>query len=116
MEGLKLSYEYFCKHDIPHNKVGKLIVAQNTEQVKRLDELYDRGLKNNVPDLQLVEKECISKYEAKCQVLKFKVYSIQFIYRFLKKLTENMEKLSRLSKLIIILYREKEHCGHHGRV
>ncbi|OAD57083.1 L-2-hydroxyglutarate dehydrogenase, mitochondrial [Eufriesea mexicana] len=67
VEGLKLSYEYFCNHDIPHNKVGKLIVAQNAEQVKRLDDLYDRGLKNNVPDLQLVEKDCISKYEAKCQ-------------------------------------------------
>ncbi|XP_017798139.1 PREDICTED: L-2-hydroxyglutarate dehydrogenase, mitochondrial [Habropoda laboriosa] len=67
VEGLKLSYEYFCKHDVPHNKVGKLIVAQNKDQVKRLDDLYDRGLKNNVPDLQLVEKDCISKYEPKCQ-------------------------------------------------
>ncbi|CAL7934710.1 unnamed protein product [Xylocopa violacea] len=63
VEGLKLSYEYFCKHDIPHKKVGKLIVAQNKEQVKRLDDLYNRGIKNNVPDLQLVEKDCISKYE-----------------------------------------------------
>lgn len=70
VEGLKLSYEYFCKHDIPHNKVGKLIVAQNKDQIKKLDDLYDRGIKNNVPDLQLVGKDCISKYEAKCQVLK----------------------------------------------
>ena len=70
MEGLKLSYEYFCKHDIPHNKVGKLIVAQNKDQVKKLDDLYDRGIKNNVPDLEVVEKDCISKYEAKCQVLR----------------------------------------------
>ncbi|XP_043580937.1 L-2-hydroxyglutarate dehydrogenase, mitochondrial isoform X1 [Bombus pyrosoma] len=67
VEGLKLSYEYFCKHDIPHNKVGKLIVAQNKDQIKKLDDLYDRGIKNNVPDLQLVGKDCISKYEAKCQ-------------------------------------------------
>ena len=70
VEGLKLSYEYFCKHDIPHNKVGKLIVAQNKDQVKKLDDLYDRGIKNNVPDLEVVEKDCISKYEAKCQVLR----------------------------------------------
>ncbi|XP_076655798.1 L-2-hydroxyglutarate dehydrogenase [Halictus rubicundus] len=67
VEGLKLSYEYFCKHNVPHNKVGKLIVAQNTEQVKRIDDLFDRGTKNNVPDLEVVEKDCISKYEPKCR-------------------------------------------------
>lgn len=70
MEGLKLSYEYFCKNNIPHNRVGKLIVAQNVQQIKRIDDLYDRGLKNNVPDLTMVEKACISKYEPKCRVLK----------------------------------------------
>lgn len=68
MEGLKLSYDYFCKNNIPHKKIGKLIVAQNPAQVKRIDDLYDRGIKNNVPDLQIVEKDCISKYEPKCQV------------------------------------------------
>ncbi|EZA57326.1 L-2-hydroxyglutarate dehydrogenase, mitochondrial [Ooceraea biroi] len=67
VEGLKLSYEYFCKNNIPHKKVGKLIVAQNPAQVKRIDDLFDRGTKNNVPDLQIVEKDCISKYEPKCQ-------------------------------------------------
>lgn len=68
VEGLKLSYEYFCKNNIPHKKVGKLIVAQNPAQLKRLDELFDRGQKNKVPDLQIIEKDCISKYEPKCKV------------------------------------------------
>ena len=68
MEGLKLSYEYFCKHDIPHKKVGKLIVAQTPEQIARISVLYERGLKNNVPDLELIDKDCIRNYEAKCQV------------------------------------------------
>ncbi|XP_076296201.1 L-2-hydroxyglutarate dehydrogenase [Lasioglossum baleicum] len=67
VEGLKLSYEYFCKNNIPHNKVGKLIVAQTKEQVKRIDDLFERGTKNNVPDLEVVEKDCISKYEPKCR-------------------------------------------------
>lgn len=70
MEGLKLSYDYFCKNDISHKKVGKLIVAHNKEQVKQLDILYDRAVQNNVPDIQKVEKHCISNYEAKCKVLK----------------------------------------------
>ncbi|XP_011144717.1 L-2-hydroxyglutarate dehydrogenase, mitochondrial [Harpegnathos saltator] len=67
VEGLKLSYEYFCKNNIPHKKIGKLIVAQNQDQAKQIDLLFDRGTKNNVPDLQIVEKDCISKYELKCQ-------------------------------------------------
>ncbi|XP_012221153.1 L-2-hydroxyglutarate dehydrogenase, mitochondrial isoform X1 [Linepithema humile] len=67
VEGLKLSYDYFCKNNIPHKKIGKLIVAQNPAQVKRIDDLFDRGTKNNVPDLQIVEKDCISKYEPKCK-------------------------------------------------
>ncbi|XP_012342744.1 L-2-hydroxyglutarate dehydrogenase, mitochondrial isoform X1 [Apis florea] len=67
VEGLKLSYDYFCKNDISHKKVGKLIVAHNKEQVKQLDILYDRAVQNNVPDIQKVEKHCISNYEAKCK-------------------------------------------------
>ncbi|XP_011253873.1 L-2-hydroxyglutarate dehydrogenase, mitochondrial [Camponotus floridanus] len=67
VEGLKLSYEYFCKNNIPHKKIGKLIVAQNLNQIKKIDDLFDRGTKNNVPDLEIVEKDCISKYEPKCK-------------------------------------------------
>ncbi|XP_018058498.1 PREDICTED: L-2-hydroxyglutarate dehydrogenase, mitochondrial [Atta colombica] len=67
VEGLKLSYEYFCKNNIPHKKIGKLIVAHDPAQIKRIDELFDRGTKNKVPDLQIVEKDCISKYEPKCK-------------------------------------------------
>lgn len=70
VEGAKLSYDYFCKHNIPHKKVGKLIVAVNKNEVKAIDVLYERGTKNNVPDLQVVEKQCIGNYGAKCQVLK----------------------------------------------
>lgn len=68
MEGLKLSYDYVCKKDIPHKKVGKLIVAQNEEQVSQLHDLYERGLKNKCPDIELINKECIANYEPKCKV------------------------------------------------
>ncbi|XP_046814634.1 L-2-hydroxyglutarate dehydrogenase, mitochondrial isoform X1 [Vespa crabro] len=67
VEGLKLTYDYLCKNDIPHKKIGKLIVAQNHQQVDLINALFERGLKNNVPDLQLVDKECISNYEPKCK-------------------------------------------------
>ncbi|XP_012274277.1 L-2-hydroxyglutarate dehydrogenase, mitochondrial [Orussus abietinus] len=67
VEGMKLAYEYFCKCNIPHNKIGKLIVAANSEEMKGIEALFERGRKNNVPDLQLVDKDCISNYEPKCR-------------------------------------------------
>lgn len=45
-----------------------MIVAQNQQQSNLINVLFERGLKNNVPDLQLVDKECISNYEPKCKV------------------------------------------------
>lgn len=68
VEGLRLSYDYFGKHNIPYKKVGKLIVAQDQEQAKRIDDLYQRGLKNNVPELKLIERNDICKFEPKCKV------------------------------------------------
>ncbi|KAH0567407.1 L-2-hydroxyglutarate dehydrogenase, mitochondrial isoform X1 [Cotesia glomerata] len=67
VEGLKLSYDYFGKHNIPYKKVGKLIVAQDQDQAKRIDDLYQRGLKNNVPELKLIERNDICKFEPKCK-------------------------------------------------
>ncbi|XP_011307583.1 L-2-hydroxyglutarate dehydrogenase, mitochondrial isoform X1 [Fopius arisanus] len=67
VEGLKLSYDYFGKHNIPYKKVGKLIVAQTPEQVSRIKDLYERGLKNEVPGLEMIEKNEISKFEDKCK-------------------------------------------------
>lgn len=67
VEGLKLSYDYFGKHNIPYKKVGKLIVAQTPEQVKQINELHERGLKNNVPELKLIDKNNINKFEKNCK-------------------------------------------------
>ncbi|XP_043474632.1 L-2-hydroxyglutarate dehydrogenase, mitochondrial [Leptopilina heterotoma] len=67
VEGMKHSYDYFSKHDIPYKKAGKLIVARNQNEVEKLHELFERGQKNNVPNLELVEKDCIQKYEPNCK-------------------------------------------------
>lgn len=84
---MKHSYEYFCKHDIPHKKAGKLIVARNETEVKRLLELFERGQKNNVPNLELVEKDCIHKYEAKCKVRIFsKMINVRIILIYIQVL------------------------------
>jgi 2-hydroxyglutarate dehydrogenase len=68
VQGLKLSYDYFQKNQIPYKKCGKLIVAVKPDEIPRLKNLYERGLKNNVPGLKLVDGQQINHYEPHCQV------------------------------------------------
>ncbi|XP_035704551.1 L-2-hydroxyglutarate dehydrogenase, mitochondrial isoform X4 [Folsomia candida] len=69
VEGMRLSYEYLSKRGIPYKKVGKLIVAVKPDEIPRLQNLYDRGLKNNVPGLKLIDGQQIKDYEPYCQGL-----------------------------------------------
>jgi len=48
--------------------VGKLIVAVDEEQAKRLDGLFERGLKNQVPDLKMINGNEIKNIEPNCVV------------------------------------------------
>jgi len=68
VEGLNLTYEYCDEHSIPYKKCGKLIVATNPVEEKRLDDLYERGKKNNVKDLEMISAEKIKEIEPYCLV------------------------------------------------
>ncbi|KAF5294514.1 hypothetical protein FQA39_LY13368 [Lamprigera yunnana] len=70
VEGLKLTYKYCDEKMIPYKKVGKLIVATNETELQNLLELEDRGKKNGVPDLQMIEGIDIKKYEPYCKGIK----------------------------------------------
>ncbi|XP_055690709.1 L-2-hydroxyglutarate dehydrogenase, mitochondrial [Lutzomyia longipalpis] len=67
VEGLKMSYDYFDRRNIPYKKCGKLIVATDESQLKSLDDLYARGMANGVPDLQMVDGDKIAEIEPYCQ-------------------------------------------------
>jgi 2-hydroxyglutarate dehydrogenase len=70
VEGLRLSYKFCDENNVPYKKCGKLIVATNPEEVSRLDNLYERGLKNDVPDLKVIGPEKIKSIEPNCVGLK----------------------------------------------
>lgn len=54
VEGARLMYEY-CEHNaIPHRRCGKLIVALDSGELPRLDELEARGIANAVPGLRRI--------------------------------------------------------------
>ncbi|PNF38667.1 L-2-hydroxyglutarate dehydrogenase, mitochondrial [Cryptotermes secundus] len=67
VEGLNLAYKYFDEHSIPYKKCGKLIVATDAVEEKRLHDLNERGMKNGVKDLQMVSASMIKEIEPHCQ-------------------------------------------------
>lgn len=68
VEGLYKTYEYCAKNNIPHKKCGKLIVATEEYQLKSLNDLYERGLENKTPDIQIINGNDIKTIEPYCKV------------------------------------------------
>jgi (S)-2-hydroxyglutarate dehydrogenase len=56
-KGLTQLYDFCQKHDIPHKKTGKMIVAVNKKEIPRLDALYERALQNGLELTQLTPEE-----------------------------------------------------------
>ena len=53
----------FCeKNDVWHVRCGKLIIAQKTQETD-LDNLYQNGLANGVPDIKIINKQIIAQME-----------------------------------------------------
>jgi 2-hydroxyglutarate dehydrogenase len=69
VEGLNLAYRYCDEHNIAYRKCGKLIVATDAVEERRLHDLYERGKKNSVKDLQMVSAKMIKEIEPHCQVM-----------------------------------------------
>jgi L-2-hydroxyglutarate oxidase LhgO len=54
----------FCSHHgIPHEVCGKLIVATNSDEVARLDDLLTRGTANGLAGLRILEREVMLEIE-----------------------------------------------------
>ncbi|XP_063702087.1 L-2-hydroxyglutarate dehydrogenase, mitochondrial [Culicoides brevitarsis] len=70
VEGLRRSYKYLEEKKIPYKKVGKLIVATNELEVKRLKDLEERGKANEVPGMQVIDGDQIQEIEPYCIGLK----------------------------------------------
>ena len=62
VEGNELLYSFCQKHDIPHKRSGKLIVA-NSNNIAALETLATRGLANGVQNLELVDRTFIRNRE-----------------------------------------------------
>ncbi|MEK7831337.1 MAG: FAD-dependent oxidoreductase [Acidobacteriota bacterium] len=63
VRGVPMMYEFCAKHGIPHQRIGKLIVADSTEHLPFFEELKQRAEQNGVMDLRIVEGDEIQKIE-----------------------------------------------------
>lgn len=63
VEGVR-KLEAFCDaHGIPYRRIGKVIVATRTDELPRLDDLFQRGLANGVPGLSKIGPEALREIE-----------------------------------------------------
>ena len=54
--GVDATIDFCQQHDIPFNQCGKLLVATNDLEVKRMESLYQRCKKNNI-EVELLDKQ-----------------------------------------------------------
>ncbi len=63
VRGVPMMYEFCAKHSIPHQRIGKLIVADSEEHLPQLEALKQRAEENGVLNLRIVDRSEIQKIE-----------------------------------------------------
>ena len=61
----------FCdQNEIEYEMCGKLIIATKEDEIERLNNLHERGLKNGVEGLELIDKQKIKEIEPYAEAIK----------------------------------------------
>jgi (S)-2-hydroxyglutarate dehydrogenase len=63
VEGGRELYEYCAERSIAHDRCGKVIIATDSSELPRLEELHRRGKANGVPDLRRIDAAEIEQIE-----------------------------------------------------
>ncbi len=63
VEGHAALIEFCVQHSVPVLHCGKVIVANTDEEADRLDSLYERGTRNGVPDLRMIDQRELREIE-----------------------------------------------------
>jgi L-2-hydroxyglutarate oxidase LhgO len=63
VEGARLLYDFCERHGVPHERCGKLIVAQDEHEIAALEQLRARGEANGVQGLRMVDRDFIRARE-----------------------------------------------------
>src|SRR5262245_43921297 len=63
VRGVPMLYKFCAAHDIPHERTGKLIVADSEDHLPILEELKRRGDQNGAVGLEIVGQDFIRRVE-----------------------------------------------------
>lgn len=69
VEGNRMLYEYCALHDVPHRKLGKLVVATSPDEVARLDAILRQSQVNGVSDGYLMTAAEVAEMEPQVNAL-----------------------------------------------
>ncbi|HOS69198.1 MAG TPA: NAD(P)/FAD-dependent oxidoreductase [Bacillota bacterium] len=59
-----LMYEKLCSElDVPYKKTGSLVLAFSPEEMKTIQKLYDQGIANGVPDMEIIGKDKVHEID-----------------------------------------------------
>ena len=62
-DGINLMKSYCKSNSIKWNECGKIVISTNAKEDSRLNELFERGYKNNLKGIQKIKSKQISKLE-----------------------------------------------------
>ncbi len=63
VEGTRIMPSLCGDLNVPYRNNGSLVLAFSDEEVEHIKVLYDRGVKNGVPDLEIISKEKVKELE-----------------------------------------------------
>jgi len=67
VEGKELLYRYCEDRNIPHQRIGKIIVASHENESAKLEAIHEQAMKNGVDDLSFVDKARVREMEPEVQ-------------------------------------------------
>jgi glycerol-3-phosphate dehydrogenase len=57
-------FDKVCEElDVPFKRIGSLVFAANEEEMKTIKELYNRGLKNKIPHMKILDQKKVREIE-----------------------------------------------------
>ncbi|XP_042485229.1 L-2-hydroxyglutarate dehydrogenase, mitochondrial [Macadamia integrifolia] len=70
VRGKELLYKYCSDHGVPHERIGKLIVATGSSEIPKLNDILCHGIENGVNDLRMMEGSEAMRMEPELQCMK----------------------------------------------